>query len=84
MDRFLEEQDGTGNGGIGQRDRSLSPNINTHLLYANGKNQRMELGNSSKRLQIDPLAVGDCEVFTGLQTSKLMDIKKDHKSGNSL
>lgn len=84
MDRFLEEQESTGNGGIGQRDRSLSPNVNSHLLYANGKNQRMELGNSSKRLQIDPLAVGECEVFSGLTTSKIMELKKDHKSGNSL
>lgn len=84
MDRFLEEQDSTGNGVIGTRDRSLSPNVNSHLLYVNGKNQRIELGNSSKRLHQDPLAIGDCEVFSGLSTSKLMEIKKDHKSGNTL
>lgn len=81
MDRFLEEQDVTGNGGIACRDRSLSPNVNTHLLYANGRNQRIELGNSSKRLQIE--TVGE-QQFTGLTTTKLMDIKKDHKSGNTL
>lgn len=85
MDRFIDEQDSNGNGSTNQavRDRSSSPNAGTYLQQNEAKRKNSTASTSGNQNKVgpippDPLAVGDAEVFSGINKNYM------HKNSNKI